>query len=63
MTEVFPRQNLKHTVKLSTDLPTALLLLSPDLNGVKFDVLDCLAEGADKYEVFSAMNICRFRTK
>ena len=35
----------------------------PDLGGVKFDVLDCLAEAAEKYQVFSAMNICRFCMK
>ena len=33
----------------------------PHLRGVKFALLDSLAEAANKYEVFSAMNICEAR--
>ena len=33
----------------------------PHLRGVKFALLDSLAEAANKYDVFSAMNICEAR--
>ena len=35
----------------------------PDLECIKFDILEPLAEAAEKYEVFSAMNICKIRMK
>jgi hypothetical protein len=31
----------------------------PDVEALEFDVLALLAEAAEKYQVFSAMNICR----
>jgi hypothetical protein len=31
----------------------------PDVEGLEFSVLALLAEAAEKYQVFSAMNICR----
>ncbi|KAI4524780.1 hypothetical protein K525DRAFT_162087, partial [Schizophyllum commune Loenen D] len=35
----------------------------PTLEGVPFERLDALAEAAEKYEVFSAMGICRIRMR
>ena len=35
----------------------------PFLGGVEFDVLALLAEAAEKYQVFSAMNICKIYMK
>jgi hypothetical protein len=35
----------------------------PDLEFVSFDILEPLAEAAEKYEVFSAMNICKIRMR
>ena len=33
----------------------------PNLRGTKFPLLESLAEAANKYQVFSAMNICEAR--
>lgn len=35
-------------------------VIQPDLQSVEFDVLANLAEAAEKYQVFSAMSLCRF---
>lgn len=35
----------------------------PDLESTTFDVLKKLAEAAEKYKVFSAMNVCKIRMK
>ena len=35
----------------------------PDLNDLAFDILTELAEAAEKYEVFSAINICKIAMK
>lgn len=35
----------------------------PDVEAMKFDVLALLAEAAEKYEVYSAMNICKIYMK
>ena len=35
----------------------------PELNDLAFDILAELAEAAEKYKVFSAMNICRIVMK
>ncbi|KAK7036134.1 hypothetical protein R3P38DRAFT_616274 [Favolaschia claudopus] len=35
----------------------------PGLDDIEFDELDALAEAAEKYQVFSAMNICQIRMR
>jgi hypothetical protein len=35
----------------------------PDLESADFEMLEPLAEAAEKYEVFSAMNICKIRIR
>ena len=35
----------------------------PYLGGMEFDVLALLAEAAEKYQIFSAMNICKIYMK
>ncbi|KAF5380012.1 hypothetical protein D9615_006298 [Tricholomella constricta] len=35
----------------------------PDLESIEFTVLDRLAEAAEKYQVYAAMNICKIRMK
>ena len=35
----------------------------PDVEALKFDVLALLAEAAEKYQVFSAMDICKICMK
>jgi hypothetical protein len=35
----------------------------PDVEAMKFDVLALLAEAAEKYQVFAAMNICKIYMK
>ena len=35
----------------------------PDLRRVSFDTVAAVAEAAEKYEVFSAMNICQLRMR
>jgi len=35
----------------------------PDVEAMKFDVLALLAEAAEKYQVFPAMNICKIYMK
>jgi len=35
----------------------------PELDGMGFAVVSTLAEAAEKYEVYSAMNVCRMRLR
>ncbi|KAF5380019.1 hypothetical protein D9615_006293 [Tricholomella constricta] len=57
-------------VPLTEDASTLELLFQfvyprrhPDLEATPFDALVSLAEAAEKYEVFSAMNICKIRLR
>jgi hypothetical protein len=59
-------ETLDKIVELTETSTTLNLLLKfcypdrhPDLKTLKFDVLAPLAEAAQKYEVYSAMNVCK----
>ncbi|KAF8806847.1 hypothetical protein BYT27DRAFT_7190542 [Phlegmacium glaucopus] len=38
-------------------------IIQPDLEGASFEIIAAVAEAAEKYEVFSAMNFCRLRMR
>jgi hypothetical protein len=61
-------ETLDEVVELSETSTTLNLLLRfcypdhhPDVESLPFDVLAPLAEAAQKYEVYAAMNICKLR--
>jgi hypothetical protein len=70
-TEGFPPAGFEtegDAVKLSEQSTTLELLFQfiyparhPDLASLDFDTLAPLAEAAEKYQVYSAMNICKIR--
>ncbi|KAF8800653.1 hypothetical protein BYT27DRAFT_7199796 [Phlegmacium glaucopus] len=61
------REEIAHLTETSTVLETLFQFVyprrHPDLDDMEFDTVAAVAEAAEKYEVFYAMNICRIRMK
>ena len=61
------RGEITHLTETSTVLETLFQFVypqrHPDLDDMDFDTVSAVAEAAEKYEVFYAMNICRIRMR
>lgn len=61
------RGEITHLTETSTVLETLFQFVypqrHPDLDDMDFNTVSAVAEAAEKYEVFYAMNICRIRMR
>lgn len=62
--------SLDETVQLTETSTTLNLLFKfcyperhPDVTTLRFDILESLAEAAEKYEVYSAVSVCKLRMR